>query len=405
MPLENKKSYVRKILSFLKLNIRQYAMIIALVAIWIIFSFLTEFVFLTPRNLSNLFVQSTPVAILAIGMTFVIIAGHIDLSVGSVLGFCGAVAAILMIRFNMPVLPAIILTLITGVLIGLWHGYWVAYKGVPAFIVSLASMLAFRGAIIGITGGQTLGLEMAPKASAEIFRAIGQGYLMRLNPKLPFHDISLYTTLCFVFLFWIVDLRKRKDRIKYRFNVLPFRFYILKNILISAGIILIFLTMIFYMGIPYSIILVLFLALIFSFISNNTTFGKHLYAIGSNLEAAKLSGINIRAKTLLLFGLMGLMTAIAGIVYTSRLNAATTSAGINAEFDAIGSTVIGGTSLMGGEGTILGALIGALVLTSLDNGMSLMNLDITFQYIIKGLILLLAVWFDISTRRKNNLKT
>lgn len=395
------KRSIKAILNSLKLNTRQYAMIVALIVIWMIFSFLTEFVFLTPRNLSNLFVQSTPVAILAIGMTFVIVTGHIDLSVGSVLGFCGAVAAILMIRFNMPVCTSVLLTLFVGLLIGLWHGYWIAYKGVPSFIVSLASMLAFRGAIIGITGGQTLGLEMAPRSSAELFRAIGQGYLFRLNSKLPFHDLSLYFTIGFLLLFWIVDFKRRSERIRYKFDVLPFRFYILKNFIISSGIIAIFFTMILYMGIPYSVLLVLFLAFVFSFIAENTTFGKHLYAIGSNIEAARLAGIKIKQRTILLFALMGVMTAVAGIVYTSRLNAATTSAGINAEFDAIGSAVIGGTSLMGGEGTVIGALIGALVLTSLDNGMSLMNLDITFQYIIKGLILLLAVWFDISTRKKS----
>ncbi|MEJ5283746.1 MAG: sugar ABC transporter permease [Brevinematia bacterium] len=399
------KNYKEIILSAFKMNVRQYAMIIALLAIWLIFSVITkvvygEFIYLTPRNLSNLFIQSATVAILAIGMTLIIVAGHIDLSVGSVLGFCGAVAAMLMIRLNMPVIPTILITIIVGVIIGLWHGYWVAYKGVPAFIVSLASMLAFRGAIIGITGGQTQGLEMAPKATAAAFRTIGQAYLPKINQNLPFHDTSLYFCLAFIILFWIFDFQKRRNKLKYGFKVLPMELQILKNIIISVFIALISSIMIFYMGIPYSIILVLVLTLLFSFIANNTTFGRHLYAIGGNIEAARLSGINIRLKVLLLFMMMGIMTSIAGIVYTSRLNAATTSAGVNAELDAIASTVIGGTSLMGGEGTIIGAVIGALVMTSLDNGMSLLNLDITFQYIIKGLILLMAVWFDISTRKK-----
>ncbi len=403
--MSKEKSLKEIILQAFKMNVRQYAMIIALLAIWLIFSIITkivhgEFVYLTPRNLSNLFIQSAIVAILAIGMTLIIVAGHIDLSVGSVLGFCGAVAAMLMIRLNMPVIPAIIITILVGLVIGLWHGFWVAYKGVPAFIVSLASMLAFRGAIIGITGGQTQGLEMVRKATADAFRVIGQGYLPKINENLPFNDTSLYFCLLFILLFWIFDFQKRKNKIKYGFKVLPLNLEILKNILISIVIGIIGSIMILYRGIPYSIILVLFLTLLFSFIANNTTFGRHLYAIGGNIEAARLSGINIKLKVLLLFMIMGVMTSIAGIVYTSRLNAATTSAGVNAELDAIASTVIGGTSLMGGEGTIIGAVIGALVMTSLDNGMSLLNLDITFQYIIKGLILLLAVWFDISTRKK-----
>jgi len=382
-------------------NIRQYTMIFALLGIWLVFSILTGFIFLTPRNLSNLFVQTATTAILAIGMVLIIVTGNIDLSVGSVMGFCGAVAAILMIRAGWSPLPTVLVTLLVGLLIGAWHGFWIAYQKVPAFIVTLASYLAFRGAIIGITGGQTQGLEMAPEATANSFKAIGQAYLPKINESLPFHDTSLYLMIASVVAYWLFEMKVRRDRQKYGFHVLPMKYQLLKMFVISLVIAAFYGIMIIYLGVPYSVILVMALALLFTFISGNTVFGRHLYAIGGNAEASRLSGINIARNVMILYMLMGLLTAIAGIVYTARLNAATTSAGQNAELDAIASAVIGGTSLMGGEGTIVGGVIGALVMSSLDNGMSLMNLDITFQYIVKGLILLLAVWVDVKTRRKS----
>jgi D-xylose transport system permease protein len=405
------------IVSSIKHNTKQYTMALALVAIWVIFAFVTEGVFLTSRNLSNLFVQTVTTAILAIGMVLVIVTGHIDLSVGSVLGFTGAVCAMLMIHedYSWGVVPATLATLAVGLAIGAWHGFWVAYRKVPAFIVSLASMLAFRGLIIGLTGGQTQGLEMAPEATAEAFKLIGQGYLPTLSSLLgraePPADAgvlavatdnatSVALVLLIVLLFVLESLRARRARRRFGFTVLPAYAELLRVALLSGLILGFGAIMIVYLGIPWSIVLLLALAAVFSFIAGNTTFGRRLYAIGGNPDAARLSGINVPRHTFGLFMLMGLMTAIAGIVYTSRLNAATTSAGQNAELDAIAAAVIGGTSLLGGEGTIFGAIIGALVMASLDNGMSLMNLDITFQYVIKGLILLLAVWVDMAQRKK-----
>jgi len=399
---ESKVALKDVLLSSIKKNGKQYTMFVALIAIWTIFSFLTEGIFFTPRNLSNLFVQAATTAILGIGMVLIIVAGHIDLSVGSVLGFCGAVCAMLMIRLEWGAMTAIGATLLVGLAIGTWHGFWVAYRGVPAFIVSLASMLAFRGLIIGITDGQTQGLEMAPPHVAEHFKLIGQGYFPTIFPATEntIHDTSLYLSLLFIAVYVVSSLRKRASRIKYGFQVPPMGREIARLVLVSAIIGAFSMIMVIYLGIPWCIILVLALAVIFNFLASNTTLGRHLYAIGGNKDAALLSGINIRWKTMLLFMIMGVMTAVAGIVYTARLNAATTSAGQNAELDAIAAAVIGGTSLMGGEGTIFGAVIGALVMTSLDNGMSLMNLDITWQYVIKGLILLLAVWVDMAQRKK-----
>jgi D-xylose transport system permease protein len=386
----------------IKRNTKQYTMFLALIGIWVIFAFVTEGVFFTPRNLSNLFVQTVTTAILAIGMVLVIVAGHIDLSVGSVLGFTGAVCALLMIKLEWGVIPSVLATLVVGLAVGLWHGFWIAYRKVPAFIVTLASMLAFRGLIIGITGGQTQGLEMAPERTAESFKLIGQGYLPTLGAAVEgkVHDTSLYFSILAIAIFVVSNLRKRSARMKYGFSVLPAHIEALRLVFLSVVIGLFSTIMVVYLGIPWAVVFVLVLTVIFSFIANDTTFGRHLYAIGGNPDAARLSGINVPRNTFVLFMIMGLMTAVASIVYTARLNAATTSAGQNAELDAIASAVIGGTSLMGGEGTIFGAVIGALVMASLDNGMSLMNLDITFQYVIKGLILLLAVWVDMAQRRK-----
>jgi D-xylose transport system permease protein len=386
----------------IKHNTKQYTMFLALIAIWVIFTFLTENVFLTPRNLSNLFVQTVTTAILAIGMVLVIVTGHIDLSVGSVLGFAGAVCAMFMIKLEWGVFPSVLATLGVGLLIGAWHGFWIAYRKVPAFIVSLASMLAFRGLIIGITGGQTQGLEMAPEATAERFKLIGQGYLPTWREAVEgqVHDTSLYLVLLVIAVYAFGSLRRRRARQRYGFPVLPPWAEALKLLALSAVIGLFGAIMVVYLGIPWAVVFVLALMVLFSFIAEDTTFGRHLYAIGGNPDAARLSGIDVPRHTFALFMLMGVMTAIAGIVYTARLNAATTSAGQNAELDAIASAVIGGTSLLGGEGTIFGAIVGALVMTSLDNGMSLMNLDITYQYVIKGLILLLAVWVDMAQRRK-----
>jgi D-xylose transport system permease protein len=393
------KEYVRR--SFRE-NIRQYTMLLALFVIWATFGFLTDGIFMTSRNLSNLFVQTGTTAILAIGMVLIIVAGHIDLSVGSVLGFCGAVAGVLLVNHGWGPVPTIIATLIVGTMIGAWHGYWVAYRRVPAFIVTLASMLAFRGAIIGVTEGQTLGLEMTLNSElAAAFAKVGQGYLPTIAQveEGQIHDTSLYVAIAVMGLYVFFTLRRRLARERSGLSVMPFQLQILQIFLISGAIAGFFGIMVTYLGIPYCILVVLGLAVLFSFLAEKTIFGRRLYAIGGNPDAARFSGINIKRQTLYLFMLTGALVAIAGIIYTARLNAATTSAGQNAELDAIAAAVIGGTSLMGGEGTIIGAIIGGLVMTSLDNGMSLMNLDVTYQYVIKGLILLLAVWVDIATRK------
>lgn len=367
-------------------NIRKYTMLIALVGIWLIFTVLTQGIFLSPRNLSNLFLQTAAVAVITIGMTLVIVTRNIDLSVGSVAALAGAAAAYLNVKMGWPADLSIVSAIAVGLLIGAWHGFWIAYRMVPAFIVTLASMMIFRGAVLGITQGATI----APLSPG--FKALGQHYL---SPHL-----SIWLGLATVLAYIGVTAYKRIKRLKFGFSVKPLPVELIKVILICCAISAFFLILIQNRGVPYAVLLVMGLAVVFNFMAQNMVFGRQLYAIGGNPDAATLSGINIERRIMALYVIFGALTAVGGLVLTARLNAATTSAGQGMELDVIAAAVIGGTSLMGGEGTIIGSVVGALIMASLDNGMSLMDTNITYQYIIKGLILLLAVWVDIATRRK-----
>jgi D-xylose transport system permease protein len=366
--------------------VRRYTMLIALISIWVIFWVLTQGIFVSPRNLSNLFLQTSSVAIIAIGMTLVIITRNIDLSVGSVAALAGAIAAYMQVELHLSTPVALSAALIVGLAIGAWHGFWIAYRMVPAFIVTLASMMIFRGLVLGVTQGTTI----APLSDS--FKVIGQGYA---NPK-----ISLIIGAVVVILFVVSSFSRREKRKKYGFSVPKIWLDLIKVVFIAAAISGFFAIMFMNRGVPYAVLLMLVLAIFFVFLSRNTVFGRQLYAIGGNPDAAALSGVNIKQRVMMLYVIFGALTAVSGIVMTSRLNAATTSAGQGMELDVIAASIIGGTSLMGGQGTIFGAVIGALIMASLDNGMSLLDTNITYQYIIKGMILLLAVWVDIATRKK-----
>jgi D-xylose transport system permease protein len=363
-------------------------MVIALVGIWLIFTVLTQGVFISPRNLSNLFLQTAAVAVITIGMTLVIVTRNIDLSVGSVAAFAGAVAAFLNVKMGWPAGTALAASCAVGLAIGAWHGFWIAYRLVPSFIVTLASMMIFRGAVLGITQGATI----APLSNA--FKGIGQHYVAS--------NISLWIGVVAVLCYVVMTLYKRRKRSKFGFPVKPLPLELVKVTLVAIVISGFFFIMVSNRGIPYAVLLVMVLAVIFNFIAQRTVFGRQLYAIGGNPDAASLSGINIQNKVMMLYVVFGALTAIGGAILTARLNAATTSAGQGMELDVIAAAVIGGTSLMGGEGTIVGSVVGALIMASLDNGMSLMDTNITYQYIIKGMILLLAVWVDIATRAKKS---
>lgn len=373
--------------SKLKLDFRTYMMIVALVSIWIIFSFTTGGSFLTARNISNLFRQSVFTSVLAIGMVLVIIMGHIDLSVGSLVGLAGGVIAILDVWQGMNPVFSIGLTLLLGLILGLWNGWWVAYRKVPSFIVTLGGLLIFRGILVGITRGTTIG------PMSDIFYYLGKGYLRDTTGVI----FAVLAGLAVVFVQW----KSRQDKLKYDFDVLPLKIEIAKIALSVILLVVFILVLNSYRGIPVPLmILTIFLA-IFSFITSKTVFGRHIYAIGGNADAAKLSGIDLKRITLVVFMINGLMAAIGGIFLTSRLNAASVAAGDGAELDAIAACVIGGASLAGGIGRVGGAVVGAIVMASLDNGMSLMNVENFWQSIIKGLILILAVWVDMYTKNKN----
>ncbi|WP_027093937.1 sugar ABC transporter permease [Cohnella thermotolerans] len=371
--------------NWFKFDARAYTMIGALLAIWVLFSLLHER-FLTATNLSNLFLQMSVTAILAIGMVLVIVAGHIDLSIGSLVGFTGGVAAMLNVWYDWSTIPVIVVTVAIGAAAGLVQGWIIAYKAVPAFIVTLGGMLVFRGLLFGSTGSVTV----APLSPS--LKSIGQSYTSDVVGWI-FGIAGLLVAAYLVIL-------KRASRRKYGFDVEPLAISLLRMILVGALILGFVAVMNSYKGIPVPFVMVVVLALVFTFISKNTTFGRQVYAIGGNAEAARLSGINIRRKVLLVFVLCNTLAAVAALVLTARLNAATMSAGQNYELDAIAACVIGGTSLVGGSGTIVGALIGALVMGSLDNGMSLMNMESFWQYIVKGGILVLAVYVDIYSRKR-----
>ncbi|ACL70695.1 sugar ABC transporter permease [Halothermothrix orenii] len=370
----------------LNINIKTYMMVIAVVLIWVIFTAITGGSFLTPRNLSNLFRQSVFTSILAIGMVMVIILGQIDLSVGSIVGLTGGIIAIFDVWMGLNPVISILVTLVIGVLLGLWNGYWVAYKKVPSFIVTLGGMLIFRGILIGITQGTTIG------PMGDLYYYIGKEYLSK----------SLGIILSVLVIAYIIyyQYKTRRNKLQYNFEVLPMKLEIVKSIAVVLAVIIFVFVMNSYQGIPVPLLLLLVLLFLFSFVTRNTVFGRYIYAIGGNNEAASLSGINIKKITLIVFMLNGLLAAIGGILLTSRLNAASVAAGTNAELDAIAACVIGGASLMGGIGSVGGAVIGAIVMASLDNGMSLMNVPMFWQSIVKGLVLIMAVWFDIASKNK-----
>lgn len=372
---------------------RQYAMFVALFIIMLIFNILTKGVFLTSRNLTNLYLQSGYIAVLAVGMVLVIVAGHIDLSVGSIAAFTGAIAAILQVYFKVPTVPTILITLSVGIVIGVWQGYWIAYQGVPAFIVTLGGMLIFRGGVIAITQGRTIG------PFNDMFRKLGSGYLNEPMLVGNFHVFSLILCVAGILLFMIMDYKSRKKKQSYGFEVLPINIYIFKLVVIFVIVMGFVLSMVTYKGLPYTELIVVFLLIVYSYVTNNTRTGRYIYAIGGNLEAARLSGINVKKVNMMVFISMGLLASISGIMFSARLNSAAPAAGNLFELDAIAAAFVGGASTSGGIGTVFGAVIGGLVMASINNGMSLMNLDISFQYIIKGLVLIFAVWFDIYTRR------
>jgi D-xylose transport system permease protein len=383
--------------STLKNNFYKFTLVAELLIVFIVFQFLTGGTFMTTRNLSNLLMQGTYFSIISITMMMVIVSQNADLSAGMALGFMCTVAASLQVYAKLGTGTSILIVLAVGVLIGLWHGFWIGYKKLPAFIVTLASQLIFRGLTLLIGEGKTIG-PVNPS-----FALVGRGYLPGLFVQSEyFNDTSLLITLLVIIAFIISSVVNRYIKMKRGFDVSSNKFFILKTLAIVIAIFLIGSIMIFHRGFSYAVILLLVLGAVFAFIIKNTSFGRYVFAIGGNSEAARLSGINIEFNVLLIYILHSVVTAIAAIVFLGRVGQATATAGTSFEFTAITGCVVGGTSILGGRGNIVGAIIGTMLMSALDNGMSLLNLGTTYQYMTKGLVLMLAIAMDVLSKSNKN---
>jgi putative multiple sugar transport system permease protein len=368
---------------------------IALIAVVALFAILTNGILLRPQNISNLVVQNGYVLVLAIGMVMVIIAGHIDLSVGSVAAFIGALSGVFAVRMGLPWWLAILLSLLIGALVGAWQGFWIAFVGIPAFIVTLAGMLIFRGLAIVVLDGANVGSFPAE------YRAIGNGFLSGIFGESEPDVFTLLIGAVAIAALAVQQFRTRAGRQKYGQEVEPLVWMIAKLVLVSVAIGFFAYSLASYRGIPVTLIILAVLVLVYGVVMNRTVFGRHIYAIGGNRHAAELSGIKTRRVDFWLFVNMGVLAALAGLIFTARLNLAGPRAGDGFELDAISAAFIGGAAVQGGVGTIGGAIIGGLIIGVLNNGMSIMGIGIEWQQAVKGLVLLLAVAFDVYNKRRS----
>lgn len=398
-PAAAQNSFAQNMKRVLSENIREYGMYIALLIITVIFTITTDGVFISSRNISNLLNQTGYIAVLAVGMTLVIVIRHIDLSVGFLAGFLGAVAAIAMVQWNLPWWLVIIMTLGLGIIAGLITAFPVARLGIPSFVASLAGWLIYRGAILWVTMGT--GTIIIPDDN---FNAIGNGFIPDiaiLNNLIPHvHKLTLLLGLVTIVFYIYSEFNNRKKKMSYNFEVLPGNIFALKLVFVSILIGYITWVLAGYRGLSWTLVVVLIVTAVYDFITNRTVLGRHIYAVGGNPEAAQLSGINVRKIIFTVFGSMGMLSALSGIMFASRLQSATTTAGSLFELDAIAAAYVGGVSAAGGVGKVVGSLVGALVMMSLTSGMNLMSIDISLQYMVRGLVLVLAVVFDVATRSR-----
>jgi putative multiple sugar transport system permease protein len=391
-------SFFDSLKKVLRENVREYGMFIALFAIMAIFTITTKGVFISSRNIVNLVNQTGYIAVLSVGMTLVIVIRHIDLSVGYLAGFLGAVCAISMVGWGLPVYASIPLVLFFGMLAGLFTGFLVAQMKIPAFVATLAGWLGWRGALLLAT--VRTGTIIIPD---DTFNAIGNGFipdLLDIGILPGVHKLTLLVGLLAVIYSIFSSIRSRKKKMAYNFEVLPTAIFILQQAFTALLIGAITWVLAGYQGLSWTAVVVIGIVLIYDFISTQTVLGRHIYAVGGNPDAAELSGINVKRITYTVFGSMGMLSALSGVLFASRLQSATTTAGLGFELDAIAGCFIGGTSPAGGIGKVMGSLIGALVMTSLTSGMNLMGMDISYQYIVRAVVLVAAVIFDVTTRSR-----
>jgi putative multiple sugar transport system permease protein len=380
--------------AYMARHIREYGLLFALIAIMLFFQIVTGGVLLKPVNITNLFLQNSYIIIMALGMLLVIVGGNIDLSVGSVMGFIGALAAVMVVTWGMPVWLTMLACLIVGGMIGAVQGYFVAYWRIPSFIVTLAGMLVFRGLSLWLLAGQSIG--PFPKS----FQALSTGFIPDLLGVGRPNALAMAVGVAAVLLLVWLGLRARARNARYGIEDEPFGLFILRNAIVAAALLFVTWKLAWFRGLPNVLLSMVILTIVYVFITERTTLGRRIYAVGGNAKAAKLSGIRTERLTFLTFVNMGVLAALAGLVFAARLNTATPKAGFAVELDVIAAVFIGGASMAGGSGKIVGAVVGAFIMGVMNNGMSILGIGIDYQQVIKGLVLLAAVFFDVYNKNK-----
>ena len=379
----------------IKRGAREYGLLSSLLVIVIFFQIATGGALLQPLNLTNLILQNSYIVVMALGMLMVIVCGHIDLSVGSIVGVVGSIAAVLMVQYRMDFVTVSLLCLLAGGLIGAAQGYWVAFWGMPSFIVTLAGMLIFRGATIAISEGQSI------VPFPDSFVALSAGFLPDPFEGAGLKITSLLLGLLVVGCFLWVEWRARRRVVKAGGAAVPVSMFLLKNGIIGGAIIAFCYVLATYRGLPSVLVIMCLLIGLYTFIMNRTVIGRWVYAVGGNLKAAKLSGINTARVTFFTFVNMGVLAAVAGLIFVARLNSATPRAGSGFELDVIAAVFIGGASASGGVGKVVGVVIGAFIMGVLNNGMSIMGIGVDYQQMIKGAVLLAAVFVDVYQKNRS----
>ena len=383
------------IMQFVKANMRDYALLISLLAIMIFFQFTTHGTLFMPVNMTNIILQNSYIVIMALGMLLIIVAGHIDLSVGSVSGFIGAVAAVLMVNYKIDPFLAVILCLVLGALIGGVQGYFVAYHKIPAFIVTLAGMLIFKGLALTVLGGASVG------PFPRIFQLLSSGYIPDLFAAEGTNVLALLIGALVTGVIIFFNVKERRIQQTHGLAEEPDIIFYGRNLLIAIAFLGFSFLMAKYRGLPNVLVVMFALIALFVFITTRTTFGRRIYAMGGNEKAARLSGINTEWLTFLIFAIMGALAALAGLIFAARLNVATPKAGLGFELDVIAACFIGGAATTGGVGKVIGAVIGAFIMGVMNNGMSIMGIGIDWQQIIKGVVLMLAVFLDVYYKNRS----
>lgn len=382
------------LLAFVARNMREYGILMSLVVIMVFFQWMTNGTLFQPLNLTNLVLQNSYVVIMALGMLLVIVAGHIDLSVGSVVGFIGALAATMMVTWKIDPVTTTLVSLAVGALIGAAQGWFVAYMHIPSFIVTLAGMLVFRGLCLALLAGQSVG----PFPVA--FQRLSSGFIPDVFAVPGMHVLTVVLSVATAAILVVNGVRDRAKRLRFGVEVEPGVVFWGKQIALAAALIAFGWQMSTYKGLPNVLVVMFALIVFYAFVTRHTTFGRRIYALGGNEKAARLSGIDTRRLTFLTFANMGMLAGLAGLVFAARLNTATPKGGVSFELDVIAACFIGGASATGGVGKVTGAVIGAFIMGVMNNGMSILGIGIDWQQVIKGLVLLAAVFFDVYNKVK-----